>query len=692
MSERRSSLISSLSRSTSGPPITPKPKQLRGKEYLKENLLGDYEPADVSFGTPSTTGSVARTPVTPRYDHDVEMQDDYERSRHRLVIAVDYGTTFTGVAFATPRFDDANLDDIIIVDDWGAKMGNQEKIPSIFSYSPAPNGEEQWGLDIAEDAVTMVNTKMELDVQDDKIDELELVLQVLNGTCNLDFENVKAQRGYPKYPVKSPDQVVTDFLSKVFQHLSNDLEHFGSHLRALMPVDLVITVPVQWSYQAQNSTIRAMTKAGFNEESFPNLRDIILVTEPEAAAIYTARYLKKDKKKDFLKIKEYFVLCDAGGGTVDVVAYKVVQLEPNLELEQATIPTSLSFVKTLHCKITGKLTFSSLLSLDPNSRGQQISAHAMEGKEMRLVMKKFEMLKKTFSGTGGLLKLDLPGSLSELNIPRRVTQGELSITSQEMKGFFDPCVDSVVELIQSQIQQVEGRNNRVKNVFLVGGFGESPFLQRELESSLKLRNIVMRHPEKSKAWTAVVQGAVIYGIEKASHQRCLSVSLFNKSYGIVLNNPYSVRMHDGKDKFIDPLTGRMSANRQINWMVHKGDLMASDTQEKDIQWSFSAQASRIFKLPVYTYIHDEEDHEKPDRYETGQHELEEVAKIPFDLTQIPLTDFESQRNPSTREISYTAYMKCLTVISEEGLEFQVLRNGDCLSKTKIPCMNPKAVY
>jgi hypothetical protein len=28
---------------------------------------------------------------------------------------------------------------------------------------------------------------------------------------------------------------------------------------------------------------------------------MILVTEPEAAAIYTARYLKEDKKTDFLK-------------------------------------------------------------------------------------------------------------------------------------------------------------------------------------------------------------------------------------------------------------------------------------------------------------------------------------------------------------------------------------------------------
>jgi hypothetical protein len=56
-----------------------------------------------------------------------------------------------------------------------------------------------------------------------------------------------------------------------------------------------------------------------------------MVTEPEAAAIYTARYLKSKMGMDFLKVfetpnfdayadllklEECFVLCDAGGGTV----------------------------------------------------------------------------------------------------------------------------------------------------------------------------------------------------------------------------------------------------------------------------------------------------------------------------------------------------------------------------------------
>jgi hypothetical protein len=58
--------------------------------------------------------------------------------------------------------------------------------------------------------------------------------------------------------------------------------------------------------------------AGFNKTNFPRLHRYVMVAEPEAAAIYTARYLQEQGSKG-LKSGECFILCDAGGGTVIVV-------------------------------------------------------------------------------------------------------------------------------------------------------------------------------------------------------------------------------------------------------------------------------------------------------------------------------------------------------------------------------------
>jgi len=66
-----------------------------------------------------------------------------------------------------------------------------------------------------------------------------------------------------------------------------------------------------------------------------------MVTEPEAAAIFTVRYMQEEGLTN-LKNNQCFILCDAGGGTVDVVGYKVKQLTPSLELEEMTIPTGMN--------------------------------------------------------------------------------------------------------------------------------------------------------------------------------------------------------------------------------------------------------------------------------------------------------------------------------------------------------------
>src|SRR4051812_8621560 len=100
-----------------------------------------------------------------------------ERQERRLVIAIDYGTTYTGiplrqckldishrliffqtgVAIATPDRNRANLSEIDVIKDWGPGMGNLDKVPSVISYSPSSGAQErQWGASLSPEAVAMV--------------------------------------------------------------------------------------------------------------------------------------------------------------------------------------------------------------------------------------------------------------------------------------------------------------------------------------------------------------------------------------------------------------------------------------------------------------------------------------------------------------------------------------------------------
>ena len=59
--------------------------------------------------------------------------------------------------------------------------------------------------------------------------------------------------------------------------------------------------------------------------------DLQIISEPEAAATFALDALDPHS----IKVGDTFVICDAGGGTVDLISYTVLSLRPILELKEA---------------------------------------------------------------------------------------------------------------------------------------------------------------------------------------------------------------------------------------------------------------------------------------------------------------------------------------------------------------------
>ena len=150
-----------------------------------------------------------------------------------------------GIAFATPRGRQYNLNDVDIILDWGDRMDNSDKIPSVISYSQRSKlgHEANWGDDLAPGAVAMKHMKLRLDPQNVS-DEIDFLLQLLDGTRDLTFENIKDSKGMPDYTDKAPEEVVTDYLSKVFEHVLQTVDGFTEQVRKKIPTDIVVTIPV----------------------------------------------------------------------------------------------------------------------------------------------------------------------------------------------------------------------------------------------------------------------------------------------------------------------------------------------------------------------------------------------------------------------------------------------------------------
>lgn len=95
--------------------------------------------------------------------------------------------------------------------------------------------------------------------------------------------------------------------------------------------------------------------------------------------------------------------------------------------------------------------------------------------------------------------------------------------------------------------------------------------------------------------------------------RCL------RSYGIALNEANSVYKYDRRDWYTDSVTNNVMAQKQLTWLIRRGDLLVSDAEkktEKEFMFPFQDTDDRKFRLPIYEYPDDDDD--VPDRFETGQ--------------------------------------------------------------------------
>ena len=103
---------------------------------------------------------------------------------------------------------------------------------------------------------------------------------------------------------KTVMEAVSDYLGQIYKHTMETLtRRYGETFMGMTKVQFVLTVPAVWSDAAKDATLKAAEKAGMG-----NRHDLKLISEPEAAAVYTLKAIQPNH----LKIGDNFIVCDAG--------------------------------------------------------------------------------------------------------------------------------------------------------------------------------------------------------------------------------------------------------------------------------------------------------------------------------------------------------------------------------------------
>jgi Hsp70 protein len=316
----------------------------------------------------------------------------------------------------------------------------------------------------------------------------------------------------------------SDYLTCLRKHVTEILKiSLCAHVLETTAIEFIITVPAIWSEAAQAKVLSCAERAGMGGGTK-------LIREPEAAIMYAM-----DQELSKVEVGDIVVVCDAGGGTVDLISYMIDQLSPILEVSEAA-PGSGS--------ACGSILLNRMFAQLLHQRCGHLPGWADDTYQEALDY--FEnRVKRRFNGSNDRWLIPVPGLVD--NEDAGIKRAKLSISGAEIRTLFDPIISTITSLVQMQIN-ISNKTGVVKTVYLVGGFGESAYLRESLKKVVP-EGIQVILPTNS--WTAVVRGALIDGLAETSPLAAkvnVGSIAARKAYGILVGTDFQegVHHHDRK--------------------------------------------------------------------------------------------------------------------------------------------------
>ena len=264
-----------------------------------------------------------------------------------------------------------------------------------------------------------------------------------------------------------------------------------------------------------------------------------------------------------------------GGGTVDLIAYKITQLSP-LRVEESAVGT-------------GGLCGSAFLNYrfedhvkNRIGEGRYNTMREKKAKTWNMGLKYFEeFVKRNFN----------EDEHQEVNVPfpglpddeeAGLDSGFLVMSAEQVKGIFEPVVKEVIDLVEGQVQSIRQKSGVVSGIVLVGGFGQSNYLYGRMKAHFNSappppyterpthaaalnapQTVEVMHP--MYAWTAVVRGAVLRGLEGSMVLSRRSRWHYGTSYATVFDEA----RHPISDRYWSPLWERWMVSDRMQWHIAK---------------------------------------------------------------------------------------------------------------------------
>ncbi|KAF2712359.1 hypothetical protein K504DRAFT_474745 [Pleomassaria siparia CBS 279.74] len=351
---------------------------------------------------------------------------------------------------------------------------------------------------------------------------------------------------------KSAIMVAADFIRAIYEYA---IEQISSEVTQgymkLCQKQFVLSVPAEWSDAAKHATLQI---AGL----FP----VTLIKETEAAALHTLKDLSFS-----LSIGDAFVICDAGGGTVDLISYEVEALTPRLKLKEL-VKGSMGMADSLGLNKRFEEAVKNLIGEEEFFRVKKTKAWIRANTQFDRKVKPGFWGKPTEEYFVNFPMADLdddPENGLESNCWR--------MTGNNVKDIFSPLISDILRLISggSNDPKLQGVVNTRKGIFLVGSFGSSVYLKSCVERDQPGIQVL----QPSDAWSAIVRGAVL---SKLPQTALVSSTKATQHYGVEAWSAYDNELDHG-EKTVNGRDGSVRV-RKFTWYININDDLMRDQELK----------------------------------------------------------------------------------------------------------------
>lgn len=496
----------------------------------------------------------------------------YSGSTRRLVIAIDIGTTFSGASYCI--LNPGEKPKIVDVGAFPDQNGGHCKTSSSVLY--APDG----SLIAIGNEVNSEKLK-HLAAATGAIEARWWKLGLGSKVCfdeERDSPREKAQSSATQFsgrhsiviPTnKNPEDIFADYLAWIVGHVEKFIS--AHHQRGSQLVEetrsnrlLVLTHPNGWEGKQQGIMRKACIRARVVSDVNRASTLVKFVSEAEASMTYA---LMCNTMSTWNEVGSQIAIVDAGGGTIDLTAYRIDSTVPYNSVSEICIP---------QCMFEGSVTV--------DNRAKELLKQKLYGtrwdneEDLDTFLVEFiRTIKHTFT-TDRIPCLLKIGSNIDCDERIGLSKGMLVFQGYEIAALFQDAVRATINGLRN-IFAGYGQNQE-KRVAFVGGFSENVYFRESISKALG-HDVIFAKPDNATA-KAVANGAVAWAIEGV-----VQVRKAKMWYGIRCAIPLDRRKKSHIDRLqtkFQTADGQTRLPDAFQVICEKGDEVMA---EKDIKASFS---------------------------------------------------------------------------------------------------------